>query len=357
MAIGRLLWRMDADTTDFDRAAEQAARSTRKISDESAGIADGIDRGVAALGAMTAAMTAVVDRWEELRDLQDEVRQGVVDTTGAAALLGEDRAAALAVEALGQPLGIGAEQYFDAAEAVLDQLRVEIAERPDERIKRAAAEGIGLDVAEFTAPGLSSFERSNLLLDALASFEGDDAARLQAASELGAGDVRDFALLAGVVSSAPDLHPRRIAETLRQAGVGLSAEQVTAATVQQVRDSVETTVGEELLAGAGPVEQLRASLPGNRQSRTRQIAREVLGYGGNLGWENITPLHPVAAVARALGYGGDEAPEIFEAGYRPPVRVVVTDSTVGGIRAAQHVADADADGRVVTSATEQPARR
>jgi len=337
MALARLLWRIDADTGGFEAGARRMEESTDRVD-------AGIGRATAGIAAFAAGLTAAVALAQELAERINELDVESIQTGIDATLLGGDRAAALAVQAIGQPFGVGPEQYFDASEAVRDALvNRAAAEGEPEAPTTAAARAIGLDIEAFTAPELGAFERSNLLLDAILGFEGDDAALLQAASELGAGDLRDFISLAGVVEAAPQQHPRAVAEQITAAGAFLGPAEAQANAVAALRRQTQYEVGREIQS-AQPwwaTDSLLSVATPFDEAVARRRGRYELG-------ESSDPNAVLTEFPRMVaGFFG----RLFGAGDEPPaprVQVDITDSTVGGIMSSQRVTDAQSDGRTAS---------
>jgi len=336
MALARLLWRIDADTGGFEAGARRMEESTDRVD-------AGIGRATAGIAAFAAGLTAAVALAQELAERINELDVESIQTGIDATLLGGDRAAALAVQAIGQPFGVGPEQYFDASEAVRDALvNRAAAEGEPEAPTTAAARAIGLDIEAFVAPELGAFERSNLLLDAILGFEGDDAALLQAASELGAGDLRDFISLAGVVESAPSAHPRAVAAQIAASGAALGPEQAQANAVAALRRQVQYEVGREQQS-TDPwwaLDSLASVLTPFDEEISRARGRRELGERPEL--QDVPLRHGLSY----QGFAGFLA-EILRPS-APPVQVDITDSTVGGIMSSQRVTDAQSDGRTAS---------
>jgi len=239
MALARLLYRIVGDASGFEAAAGRAERSAD-------GINVSLSRTAASATAIAAGISAAVAAMDSLIDRADELDRTSRRTGTGAQLLGEDRAAAIAVEAVGNLAGVGPREYFDASEAVADALT----NRTGGALlsARQAAAGIGLDVDRFLSAE-TPFERGNLLLDALSGVE-DHRLIAQAASELGSGDIRDFAELAGDLRLAPArFHPRNLAEQIRSARAHLTPEQARESVTASLERSVLDTISEEVLAG------------------------------------------------------------------------------------------------------------
>ena len=357
MAFQTLIYRFRADGSQFNSETNRMASGTEKIGIGMAKIGVGIG---ATIGALRAAV-GLVEQWG---DAQDRLNVASAQTTADARVLGEGRAEALAVRGVSGESGIGPEQFFDAAEAVRDALVNKEGEAGASA--RAAARGVGLDREAFIAPELSQFERGNLLLDAILKFEGTHGELLQATSELGAGDFRDFVTLAGRVEDlGPQYHPREIASVIDLSGATISDAQAGENLREEVDRNLAELLGIEhrsgqdgffnqrnLLGWVLPDDVLERNVGEDFLSRGRSGGlRPAPHPGGRFG-----PDHP----GGRFGQRGDE--DFLSPGLRPghvtaggrfgqrgDVTIVVRDSTVGGIAAVQEITDGQDDGRAVTS--------
>ena len=341
MPVTRLLWRADLDTGGFIAGSRRMVQSTEQVGSSMSRVS-----GVGVAG-MVAGLTAAVALMDQLLDRAHELDRVSLQTTISAELLGGGRPEALAVSAVGEPFGVGPQQYFDAAEAVRDALVNKTGESGESA--QAAAAAIGLDRDRFLDPALSNFERTNQLLDTLIAFEGDVGELLQAASELGAGDVRDLVELAGVVSAAPQYHPRAVAALIEERGAHISDAQAQANAQDYIRRNLQQLVGDELLSGQdiGSADNLLSSLPIVGDNYARAVAAGALA----------PPDPDRGRRALAEHFGVDPASAGIAPAPQTRVEIEIVDSTVGGIRAAKRVSDAQSDGRTATDALERtPAR-
>ena len=321
MAFKILNYRFTADGGQFRREARSMDTAVSKIGAQISGLAGGFSMATGA----AAGLLAMVD---QIQKSGREFDRTVIGTTIASELLG-GRPEALAVEAVGTIAGVGSEQYFDAAEAVRDALTNKTGEAGQSA--RDAAEAIGLDRDAFLDEDLTNFERSNMLLDALLAVEGTNADRLQAASELGSGDLRDFVSLAGLVRQTPELHPRVQADQIRAEGLYLSDDTAAESTSRELEKRRDAALGREILAERDwwDPDRIRHMLPligGERlERRVAQEERMLVEHG-----KSTRP---------------------------PPVVIEVQDSTGSGVRISQRVSDVQSDGGVVTTNTERPPSR
>ena len=363
MALARLLWRIDADTGGFEAGTRRMEQSTERVS-------AGVRQIGTQFGVVTAALVGAIQLADQLGERLHDLDLASLETSRGGELLGEGRASALAVESYRALTEVGPTQFFDAAEAVADALSrdleavaaageaeeltplerriaqyqgrplVEAAAPETPRLDAAAA--IGLDAEAFVAEDLSAFERSNLLLDALLAAEGEPRDILRAASELGAGDIRDFVELAGAVRET-GVHPRQVAERIESAGAFLSDEQAAANARAALERSTLQAVGREVLSGEGPLSPrvLAGVLSPFDDRLERAAGAEALAGQEPFGWGNFVRAvlsQGPAGIAPAFS-------DLVGPALPPQVDVHVTDSTVGGITAVQRVSDGQADGR------------
>jgi len=367
VALARLLWRIDADTGGFEAGARRMEQSTERVS-------AGVRQIGTQFGVVTAALVGAIQLADQLADRIHELDLDSLRTSRGGEVLGEGRASALAVESYRALTEVGPTQFFDAAEAVADALSRDLeavaAAREAEEMtplerriaflreqrtgqpapqatapetpRLDAAAAIGLDAEAFVAEDLSAFERSNLLLDALLAAEGEPRDVLRAASELGAGDIRDFVELAGAVRET-GVHPRQVAERIESAGAFLSDEQAAANARAALERSMLQTVGREVLAGEGPLSPrvLAGVLSPFDDRLERAAGAEALAGREQFGWGNfvraVLSQGPAGVAPAFADLVGPALPQ--------QVDVQVTDSTVGGITAVQRVSDGQADGR------------
>ena len=350
MAFQTLIYRFRADGSQFNSETNRMASGTEKIVGGMAKIGIGIG---ATIGALRAAV-GLVEQWG---DAQDRLNVASAQTTADARVLGEGRAEALAVRGVSGESGIGPEQFFDAAEAVRDALVNKEGEAGASA--RAAARGVGLDREAFIAPELSQFERGNLLLDAILKFEGTHGELLQATSELGAGDFRDFVTLAGRVEDlGPQYHPREIARVIDLSGATISDAQAGENLREEVDRNLAELVGIEHRSGQDGFFNQRNLLGWVLPDDVieRNVGEEFLSPGPSGraapgGPDLVDRISPRDADEDFLGRGRPVArPGHVTAGGRfGGVTIVVRDSTVGGIAAVQEITDGQDDGRAVTS--------
>ena len=353
MAFQTLIYKIKADGTQFKAETNQMAAGTRRIGEEMDANVASIGKMSAAAGGMLAIVSQLSEKWREVNDRMHAADTASIQTGIGAELLG-DRAAALAVEGIGMEYGIGPEQYFDASEAVRDALLNKSGDSG--RSARNAANRIGLDRKAFTDPDVSSFDRSNMLLDALIAFEGPEGDLLQAASELGSGDLRDFISMAGIVKQAPGYHPGAVAQSIRDDEAALTPEQAQANAEAALARNLADVVGRELQSAQGTTgyENLVGLLPfADPEEITRRLGSDALS-----GVE--TPVNPFGVGVRppsdrlddlrGLVSGvwdwirADPEPEA----HRQRVIIELRDSTTGGIRAVQEITDGQEDGRAIS---------
>ena len=214
MALRRILYSFTADGSQFRNETRQmgaeAESSFQRASTAALGIAAGLTTALATM--------------QQLVEESNRLDLAAVERLIAAGLTGGDTATAQAWQITQSIIGgIGYEQVFDTAEALSDALRV----KPRD-VTQPVIEGIGLDRAAFLALETPS-EQANMILDTLVARGGTvDDEVLRAASELGAGDIRDMASMAAVIAQVPEFHPRDIADRLRP-GMPSEAEEIESA--------------------------------------------------------------------------------------------------------------------------------
>ena len=247
MAFRRLQYQFTADGRQFRSETSQMGREADGVADSVGGISNKM-LGLAGLA------TAVLEAFKDIRSTIDDIAQSSLDRLAGAALVGGDRAESEAFRILSSAgVDISAEQAFDTTEAISDALRGKADTLTDPILA-----GLGFTEEEFTA--VDSADRFGFLLDRLVDRGGvvDDTV-LQAASELGAGDIRDVAAYAGQVSTAPGLDYRRIAEQVRPTLP--SAAEDAAAVEAYISRQVDARRG-EYFAGAGGTESAIAAVGG-----------------------------------------------------------------------------------------------
>lgn len=291
MVMRRIMYQFLADGSQFSGETKRMANDADTAFSRAGAAAAGIAAG---LGSALAIMDQLVVKAHEL-DL------GAIERLIAAGLTGGDTATGEAW-LLTQSLvgGVGPEQAFDTAEALSDAFRM----KPD--VANTVAAGIGLDRSAFL--GLSApAERANMIMDVLVARGGvvDDAV-LAAASDLGAGDIRDMSAMAGIISQVPEFHPRAIADRIRPAMPTLDEER------QSARDALDWEV-------------------------TQRIADAEL---------STQPWWSMHHYLRDLPFVGRWHTEQIAEGALRSGTVVVEPSLAGQVRVSQRNADNAADGRI-----------
>ena len=310
MALARLLFRIDGDSSGFRAATEDAIGQTRRAE-------QGIRSMEAAMIGFSAAAATALGIVSEIRSESEQLDREALSTTADAGLVGGDRATALAFQSTQELFGVGPEQAFDAAEALGDALR----NRPQEAIP--VARGIGLDSRAFLAEE-DPTQRVYQVIDALVARGGavdDDV--LAAASELGAGDIRDLATLAGPIAADPSVHPRAIAQSLQ--GLTLDDSQVTDITGRSVNRDVDRRIAREHLAGEPwwNLDRLIGGIPIIGDIHEEQLGQELRRQGGPTG---VNFGNPFAGFTG--GAGAVVRIEIDEAAANAGVRARVSDQSL-----------------------------
>ena len=311
MAFRRLRYVFAADGSAYRRETEQMRRSTERVGDAQAQLDDRFERLARGAAALTAGLTAAAAVLDSMLESADRLDRSAVMRLVGGGLTGGDTADSQAWMLLQDLVGIGPEQAFDSAEALSDALR----SRPD--TARPVAAAIGVDADELLAADAD--RRVGIVLDALVARGGRvGEAELEAASELGAGDIRDLASLAALIAADPAWHPDELAARHR------SSMPTRREDIESARDALDLA---SMRAAADAEMSTRPwwsmhhairQLPGLGRWQDEQIAREA-------GW---TPL--------------------------PPIEIRIVDDTLGGVRASQRTADHIADGRTTADVPTPP---
>lgn len=272
MALARLLFRIDGNNAGFRAATEDSINQAQRLDRQMATV-QGTFAGVGA------AAFGLLSTMQEILAVSEQLDREVLDSVVFAGLVGGDTATAQAFSVTRELTGVGGEQAFDVAEAIADALRV----KGD--VARPLAEDIGLDPEAFLAES-DPAERFYQILDALVERGGavDDTV-LQAASELGAGDIRDVSTLAGLVSRDPTIHPRFAAEQFRAGAI--SEEQTTDIVGRTFERERYRALGRQQLATEPwwNIDRLWSILPGMGDRVPEQVGRRLAEEGEIGGWD------------------------------------------------------------------------
>ena len=216
MAFRRLQYQFAADGSAFQSETRRMGDSVDDVGSKFTKVAGAVAGLTAGLGA---ALGVIVEMQQRIEALDIDAFERIRD----AGLVGGDRAVAEAFQVTQQFTGVGPEQAFDAAEALTDAIKVK-----DRELIDPILADLGVNRQEFLAA--NPVDRVYQVIDAIAEQGGvHDDSVLQAASELGAGDIRDLATIGGLVAQVPSAHPRAIAGQLGRALPTLSADQASAA--------------------------------------------------------------------------------------------------------------------------------